>query len=422
MRRMRAFGRVHELAFGVATILLAVGVAKADPIPAVQSALNMQIIGHSNLNGAGHGGEGLALRQYPDGRRVLFLAHESAPMCVSIIDVTRPEDPTVITQIPVPAPQFRCNSLGLSGTTMTVAHQTDKQGQPGAGMELWDVADPAHPRQVGFFDTSGPHSRGVHYLWFVDGHFAYLSTGAADFTPHDPLDDQFFMIVDVSDPAHLKEAGRWWLPGTRVGDEAPPPARVSINSGGRMHTPVVAGDRAYVGWIDGGWVILDIADKAHPKLVAQQDIDTAQSKDASGASAVAAAKALCCRSCRAGWRSRPRKRSSRIAGTGRSATRCGTSRTRRRRSCCRCCRRRRISTHCASKGGGLERIILRRTGPRRDNCPEPWWAVFSMAASERIRSPIRMRQRRSGFWWMRRRRGMPRTAFRSMMCMSMRTG
>jgi len=270
MRRMRAFGRVHELAFGVATILLAVGVAKADPIPAVQSALNMQIIGHSNLTGAGHGGEGLALRQYPDGRRVLFLAHESAPMCVSIIDVTRPEDPTVITQIPVPAPQLRCNSLGLSGTTMTVAHQTDKQGQPGAGMELWDVADPAHPRQVGFFDTSGPHSRGVHYLWFVDGHFAYLSTGAADFTPHDPLDDQFFMIVDVSDPAHLKEAGRWWLPGTRVGDEAPPPARVSINSGVRMHTPVVAGDRAYVGWIDGGWVILDIADKAHPKLVAHR--------------------------------------------------------------------------------------------------------------------------------------------------------
>jgi len=48
-----------------------------------------------------HGGEGLALRQYPDGRRVLFLAHESAPMCVSIIDVSKPDDPKVITQIPV---------------------------------------------------------------------------------------------------------------------------------------------------------------------------------------------------------------------------------------------------------------------------------------------------------------------------------
>jgi hypothetical protein len=243
------------------------GRAWADPIPVVQSSSNMQIIGHSDLNGAGHGGEGLALRQYPDGRRVLFLAHESAPMCVSIIDVTKPDDPKVITQIPVPAPYLRCNSLGLSGTTMTVAHQTDKPGQAGAGMEVWDVVDPAHPKKIGFLDTSGPHSRGVHYLWFTDGLYAYLSTGAKDFTPRNQLDDQFFMIVDMNDPAHPKEAGRWWLPGTRVGDKAPSPPRVSINSGIRMHTPIVSGDRAYVGWIDGGWVILDVSDKAHPRLV-----------------------------------------------------------------------------------------------------------------------------------------------------------
>ena len=247
--------------------------AQADPIPPVQSAQNMQIIGHSDLNGAGKGGEGLALHQYPDGRRVLFLAHEAEPMCVSIIDVTKPEDPTVIEQIPDPAPHLRCNSLGLSGTVMAVAHQSDKPGQDGAGMEVWSVTDPAHPRRISVFDTSGPHSRGVHYLWFVDGHYAYLSTGARDFTPRNPLDDQFFMIVDLSDPEHPKETGRWWLPGMRDGDQAPPPPRVSIDSGVRMHTPVVPPerpDRAYIGWIDGGWVILDISDKAHPKLVSRR--------------------------------------------------------------------------------------------------------------------------------------------------------
>ena len=255
------------------TLVLVGAPAKADPIPAVQSSSNMEIIGHSDLNGAGHGGEGMALRKYPDGRRVLFMAHESAPMCVSVIDVTKPEDPRVVAQIPVPTQQIRCNSLGLSGTIMTVAHQTDKPGQPGAGMEVWDVADPAHPAKIGFLDTSGPHSRGVHYLWFADGHYAYLSTGAKDFVPKDQLDDQMFMIVDMNDPRHPKEVGRWWLPGTRVGDQAPSPPRVSINSGIRMHTPVVSPDRpdrAYVGWIDGGWVILDISDKAHPKLVAHR--------------------------------------------------------------------------------------------------------------------------------------------------------
>ena len=269
MRMTAVFAATLTAAAGTA----APGTTLADPIPAVQAASNMEIIGHSDLDNAGKGGEGLALRQYSDGRRVLFLAHESAPMCVSLVDVTKPEDPRVITQIPVPAPQLRCNSLGLSGATLAVAHQADKVGQPGAGIEVFDVADPAHPRKLAFFDTSGPQSRGVHYLWFADGHYAYLTTGARDFTPRNPLDDQFFMVVDMSDPAHPHEAGRWWLPGTRVGDKEPPPPRVSIDSGIRMHTPIISKerpDRAYVGWIDGGFVILDIADKAHPKLVVRR--------------------------------------------------------------------------------------------------------------------------------------------------------
>ena len=256
-----------------AGLMLAGVSAKADPLPAVASANNMTLIGHSDLNGVGKGGEGLALRQYPSGQRVLFLAHESAPMCVSIIDVTKPEDPKVIAQIPVAHPYLRCNSLGLSGTTLAVAGQSDKVGQEGAGMTVFDVADPAHPKQLSHFDTSGPHSRGVH-LWYAEGPYAYLSTGAKDFNPQNPLDDQFLMIVDLTDPAHPKEAGRWWMPGMRVGDKAPPPPRVrSFDSGIRMHTPTIAAgvpNRVYVGWIDGGWFILDTADKAHPKMIAHR--------------------------------------------------------------------------------------------------------------------------------------------------------
>jgi hypothetical protein len=248
--------------------------AHADPIAPVAEASNMQIIGHSNLNGVGKGGEGLAIHQYPNGQRVLFLAHESAPMCFSVIDVTHPEDPKVITQVPVEAPSVRCNSLGLSGTTLAVAHQVAEAGQPYAGMDTYDVADPAHPKQLSHFDTSGPHSRGVHYLWFADGQYAYLSTGAKDFTPHNQSDDQFLMIVDLRDPAHPKETGRWWLPGTRSGDKEPPPPRVApFDTGIRMHSPALSAerpDRVYIGWIDGGLVILDIADKAHPKLVAHR--------------------------------------------------------------------------------------------------------------------------------------------------------
>jgi hypothetical protein len=254
--------------------LVSAAAAHAQEGKEVAEASNMEIVGHSDLNGAGKGGEGLVLRQYPDGRRVLFLAHESGPMCFSAIDVTKPEAPAVIDQAPVEASFVRCNSQGLAGDILAVAHQTEKQGQPHAGLDLYNVGDPAHPKKLSHFDTSGPHSRGAHYVWFTDGRYAYLSTGASDFTPHNKDDDQFLMIVDVSDPAHPHEAGRWWLPGTRVGDEAAPPPRVkTFDSGIRMHSLTIPADepnRAYIGWIDGGWVVLDIADKAKPRLVAHR--------------------------------------------------------------------------------------------------------------------------------------------------------
>jgi hypothetical protein len=270
MKRSRRQG----VSLAAVLMMAAPAMAYADAIPAVAEASNMQIIGHSDLNGAGKGGEGLALRQYPGGQRVLFLAHESGPMCFSVIDVTKPEDPKVMAQVPVEAEFARCNSLGLSGTTLAVAHQVEKVGQRYAGMDVYDVGDPAQPGKLSHLDTSGPHSRGVHYLWFADGQYAYLSTGAKDFTPRNKDDDQFLMIVNMADLAHPTEAGRWWLPGTRVGDREPSPPRVKpFDAGIRMHTPALSPerpDRVYIGWIDGGVVILDIADKAHPKLVAHR--------------------------------------------------------------------------------------------------------------------------------------------------------
>jgi len=263
----------------LAVLLLALHAAHADDTTAAAEASNMQIIGHSDLNGSGKGGEGLAIKQYPDGRRVLYLAHESAPMCISVIDVTHPEQPAIITQIKVEAESIRCNSLGLAGNTLVVAHQTEKAGQSGAGLDVYDISDANAPKKLSHFDTSGPHSRGVHFVWFTDGHYAYLSTGARDFTPHNPSDDQFLMIVDVSDPQRPHETGRWWLPGTRQGDTAPQPPRVSpFDAGIRMHSLVVPADkpdRAYVGWIDGGWMILDISDKAHPKPITHRSWQSA---------------------------------------------------------------------------------------------------------------------------------------------------
>ena len=76
-------------------------------------------------------------------------------------------------------------------------------------------------------------------------------------------------------PSRPREVGRWWLPGTRDGDTEPaPPRHPTIDTGYRAHNTNVyprRPDRAYVGYIDGGAVILDIADKAHPRLLGRWD-------------------------------------------------------------------------------------------------------------------------------------------------------
>jgi hypothetical protein len=61
--------------------------ANAQPTAEAQ---NVSLVGHSDLNGNGDGGEGLAIQQFPDGRRVLYLAHEGQKTCLSIVDVTHP--------------------------------------------------------------------------------------------------------------------------------------------------------------------------------------------------------------------------------------------------------------------------------------------------------------------------------------------
>jgi hypothetical protein len=189
----------------------------------------------------------------------------------------------------------RCNSLGLSGNVLAVANQTQKVGQKPAGMWLLDVSDLDRVKRarrlddlkLAFFDTSGPESRGVHWLWFVDGQFAHLATGAADFAPTHPQDDQFYMTVDVRNPRKPHEVGRWWLPGTRTGDACLPgclPKRQKLDDGYRAHSIEIypqRTDRAYVGYIDGGMLILDIAGLAEvragkapsfaPRLVSRLD-------------------------------------------------------------------------------------------------------------------------------------------------------
>ncbi len=242
-------------------------------------SLNMTLIGQNTLDGFGGLGEGMAIQEAKGGRRIMWLAHEGAPKNFTGVDVTDPRNMKVVVQTDLPHNNMRSNSLDLVGDILAVAYQTlgpKGLGDPGldmdpAGIELFDVSDPENPKSITLFSCKGPGSFGVHQLWFADGEYIHFAGGSDDFIARNVNDSQFYRCIDVRNPSKPTEVGRWWLPGTREGDDAPPPKRHPVfDSGFRAHNTNVypeRPDRCYLCYLDGGTFILDISDKANPQVM-----------------------------------------------------------------------------------------------------------------------------------------------------------
>lgn len=232
---------------------------------------NMRLLSHNLLNGYPNIGEGMAIQATKDGRRIMWLAHESV-VDFTAVDVTDPREPVVILQQMLPHPRMRSNSLALVGDTMYVAHQTQEWGLPDSGMVIYDVSTPEKPRVIGNFDTAP--SQGTHVLWCVDGQFAHLATAMPDAKPRFKRDHQMYVTVDVNDPTKPFEAGRFAVPGTMEDDGHDPIERHEPDMGSSAHNTAVYPDhpdRAYCCFKDAGVYILDVSDRAHPKEISHLD-------------------------------------------------------------------------------------------------------------------------------------------------------
>src|SRR4029077_7760509 len=113
---------------------------------------NFKLLANDMLGGFGGMGEGMSMQIAPDGRRIIWLAHESAPKNFTAVDVSDPRKPKVVVQTDLPQPYMRSNSLEISGNTMAVAYQCQKVGQKPAGFELFDISVPEKPKSISFTD------------------------------------------------------------------------------------------------------------------------------------------------------------------------------------------------------------------------------------------------------------------------------
>ncbi len=236
---------------------------------AQSEAHNFRLISHDLMSGFGNVGEGMSLQLAKGGRRIMWMAHECAPKNFTAVEVTDPRKPKVIVQTDLPHRNVRSNSLEICGDVMAVAYQTGTHGATPAGIELFDISTPEEPKRIASIDRSGPRSRGVHQLWFIDGKTIHCSSGAVDFMPRNLKDDQCYTAFDViSDEAPgtgavVVSGDR----GTRCGAAGASPSEVRYRW--RAHNTNVypeRPDRAYVGYIDGGACVLDISDIGAPKL------------------------------------------------------------------------------------------------------------------------------------------------------------
>src|SRR3954449_11218833 len=120
---------------------------------------NFKLLAQHELDGFGGMGEGMSMQIAPDGRRIIWLAHESAPKNFTAVDVSDPRKPKVVVQTDLPQAYMRSNSLEITGNVMAVAYQSQKVGQKPAGFELFDISVPEGPKLFASVDPSGPTSR-----------------------------------------------------------------------------------------------------------------------------------------------------------------------------------------------------------------------------------------------------------------------
>jgi hypothetical protein len=250
-------------------------------LPKPDYAHNMRVVAHCDQGGR------------PDGVQIMvhrghaYIGHMFSKG-VSVLDVRDPKRPRAVTYLAAPtgtwnihlqthddlllvinakdmfaAAEFadeKAYYKGQLGNVVGTAEKTSAARDWTAGLAVYDISRPATPRRIGFMPVEGG---GIHRIWYTGGRWAYVSALLDGFT------DYIFMTIDMSDPAQPREGGRYWIPGMHAAAGETPtwPARSRYG----LHHAIVDGDTAYAAWRDAGMVVIDVADRARPKLITHRN-------------------------------------------------------------------------------------------------------------------------------------------------------
>lgn len=190
---------------------------------------------------------------------------------ISILDVSSPTDAQVAAFIPTPNEHTWHIKIQVADNILMAACEVaffrpgHDPSQAATGVRIFDVSDPTSPRFLSHWQGGEVRSFGVHRSWWNGGRYAYLShmIEAPGVSYHWRQGRTRVMsILDLSDPESPRHVSDFWHP-VQLGEG--PPVLPDETFG--VHFPLVAGDRAYIAYSDGGFGIVDVSDPENAQLV-----------------------------------------------------------------------------------------------------------------------------------------------------------
>lgn len=220
-----------------------------------EDSSGLRLVAHHDLDGHG---DGMQVMRHGD---YLYVGHTGTTGAgTSILDVSDPRHPELIEQWAAPENSHTHKVQTADGLLLTNHEKFPYRSQPtgsvSAGLAIYSLDDPAHPKQVGFWPSTG---NGVHRIVWTGGQYAHMSATLDGFR------DRIWVVIDMTNPSSPVEAAQWWWPGQRR-NETPDWDESERYA---VHHALLDGNRAYLGLDDAGMIVLDVTDMTNPRTISR---------------------------------------------------------------------------------------------------------------------------------------------------------
>ncbi|HEU0303738.1 MAG TPA: hypothetical protein VFR32_04080 [Gaiellaceae bacterium] len=252
------------------------------------SAVNMTVVGHTNLGNRGFNGDVWVHEGYA------YVGHwgfqdwatgndrfcpETPDNGVAVVDVSDPSDPVRVATLQNPAGTSAedvvvyddgARDIAVAGIQWCGGSRYDEDAD--RGLMLWDVTDAANPVEIGYLNT-GCCTRGVHEFeveHHPNGTFAYATVPTSRYPDantasgyRDENGDGDFRMIDITDPGNPVQVSDWGIQDIGGPFFAGQGCDADANYGHGAE-PSEDGTLVFLSYWDSGFIALDVSDPAAP--------------------------------------------------------------------------------------------------------------------------------------------------------------